>query len=57
MIAFLTHHKLVLQSVALLLTVIAVLPVYLGLQGGSDTLAWAGLAVVMAGMGLGLWVS
>ncbi len=57
MTTFKTRHKLAIQGAALLLTVIATIPIYLGLQGGAEALAWAGLIAVALGMGLGLWVS
>lgn len=52
-----TEHKLAVQAVALALTALAALPLYVGLQSASDGVAWAGLLVACAGMALGLWVS
>jgi hypothetical protein len=49
-------RKLMVQAIALVMTMLAVGPVYIGLQGGSDGLAWAGLLLAAAGMGLGLWI-
>lgn len=49
--------KLALQSTALLLATLATVPIYLGLQGGVDALAWFGLLLTVLGMALGLWVS
>ena len=49
-------HKLAVQTAALLLTVLAAMPIYVGLQQGCDALAWAGLILVALGMGIGLWI-
>ena len=53
---FQTRHKLAIQSGALLLAVVAVAPLYVGLQQGDDTLVWTGLILTALGMGIGLWV-
>ncbi|GEM_PF-5115107 len=49
-------YKLAVQTAALLLTVIAAIPIYIGLQQGLDGLTWAGLILVALGMGIGLWI-
>lgn len=49
--------KLTMQTVALVLTFLAALPVYIGLQQGSEPVAWLGISVVAVGMAMGLWVS
>ncbi len=49
------QHKQAIQTAALLLVAIPVLPIYIGLQNGLDWLAWLGLIVVTLGMLIGLW--
>ena len=51
------RHKLLLQTIALALTMFAAVPVYIGLQGMGNGLAWVGLFVAAVGMALGLWAS
>lgn len=49
-------RKQTVQAVALLMTLLATAPIYLGLQDQSDALVWAGLFLAAAGMALGLWI-
>lgn len=51
------RYKLPIQALALALTFIAALPIYLGLQQDVALLTWVGLATVTIGMGIGLWGS
>jgi hypothetical protein len=55
--AFRKRHKLVIQTIALLLTVLAAAPVYVGLQQDLSGLAWTGMGIVVLGMAVGLWGS
>ena len=56
MMAKLKAYKLALQAMALLLMVLAALPIYFGLQSGTDALVWFGLLLVAVGMSLSLWI-
>lgn len=49
-------RKQTIQAVALLMTSLAAVPIYFGLQGEGDALTWAGLFLAVAGMALGLWI-
>lgn len=50
-------RKLAAQATALLLTVLAALPITVGLNSGVDALAAGGLVLAGLGMALALWVS